>query len=56
MKLFKIKEDVLKAVIQYLASKPWGETNHLIESLRRIEPIEAEKENPIEEAKEAKDV
>jgi hypothetical protein len=48
---FKVKEDVLKAVLQYLSTRPYSEVVRIMEALQlseRIEPLtsdEAQEKN-----------
>ena len=48
MKEYKIKEQVLNTVLQYLASKPYAEVYQLITELQRVEPVEEKKDEAIE--------
>ena len=41
---YKIKEEVLKALLSYLAHKPFAEVSELIAAIQQSEPIEKKKE------------
>ena len=46
--MFKIEEQLANAVLQYLASRPYGEVFQLIAALTKLEKVE---EKPVEEKK-----
>ena len=39
MKQYKISEDILKGILQYLATKPYAEVAQGIEALNKLEEI-----------------
>jgi len=45
MKEFKINEQILRATLNYLVSKPFQEVSNLVEALKRLPVIEEEKED-----------
>ena len=45
MKEFKIKEDLLTAVVQFVSSRPINEAVGLWDALKRLEPIEPANQN-----------
>lgn len=42
--MYKIKEELANAIINYLASKPYAETFQLIQSIQSLEKIEGKDE------------
>ena len=48
MNEFKITEDVINSVLQYLATKPYAEVAQLIAALQQVEPL-AEQPTPEED-------
>ena len=47
MKNYKISEDVLKGIINYLATRPYGEVVAGIQELQSLKPIENKKDEEI---------
>ncbi len=45
--MYKVKEEVIQAILGYLAKKPYQETFQLIAALQQIEKVEEEKKEPI---------
>ena len=55
---FKITEETVNKVLQYLASKPFIEVNQIIDELRQVQPIgekAPKEETPKEAAPKKKD-
>lgn len=43
MKEYKVKENVINALLAYLSNQPYGEVHELIAVLQQSQPIEEEK-------------
>ncbi len=49
--MYKIKEEVLQAVLNYLAKQPYAETFQLIAGLQQVEKVEEPKKEDKKEVK-----
>lgn len=47
--MFKVKKEVLEAIGNYLAQRPWSEVNNLIVELQKVEFIQEEIKEELKE-------